>query len=107
MPSWKCTVLGQFVFDDVRYFAAVDGSYTPYTASLNRLWNFTLSKGNNCVNNTAVSSFFGSTQNKVLAAPSQKNSPTMPWFSSLSAGGCKRTAKSIPKPTLPLPGSHW
>src|SRR5436190_22532967 len=82
------------------------GSYTPYIASLKRLCSFTLSKGISCVNNTAVRSFTGSTQNNVLAAPSQKNSPTMPLFSSFVWGGEVRTAKSIPKPTRPLEGNH-
>jgi hypothetical protein len=46
------------------------------------------------------------TQNRVLAAPSQKNSPTAPDDSLASFGGAMRTAKSIPNPTCPLPGSH-
>src|SRR5687768_15768599 len=87
-------------------YLPVDGSYSPYMASRKRLWSFTLSKGTSCVNKTAVSSLAGSTQNTVLAAPSQKNSPTAPLFSSLLAGGCVRTAKSIPKPTRPLLGNH-
>ena len=66
----------------------------------------TLSNGRICVNNTAAMSFFGSTQNSVLAAPSQKNSPTAPEASLASLGGAMRTAKSMPKPTCPLPGSH-
>ena len=66
----------------------------------------TLSNGRICVNNTAVMSFFGSTQNNVLAAPSQKNSPTAPEDSCASFGGAMRTAKSMPKPTCPLLGSQ-
>src|SRR5580700_1350994 len=46
----------------------------------------------------------GSTQNRVEAAPSQKNSPTAPRFSSGFCGWDTRTAKSRPKPTEPLVG---
>src|SRR5687768_5191411 len=86
-------------------FAVAFGSYTPYIASRKTLCNLR-SNGIICTNKTAVSSLTGSTQNNVLAAPSQKNSPTIPWFSSLLAGGRVRTAKSTPKPTEPLLGSH-
>src|SRR6478736_2913864 len=79
--------------------------YSPYTASRKPLCTLP-SNGTTCTNNTAVISFTGSTQNKVLAAPSQKNSPTTPLFSAADAGGRSLTAKSIPKPTCPLVGSH-
>jgi hypothetical protein len=36
------------------------------------------SNGMSCTNSTAVSWLTGSTQNSVLAAPSQKNSPITP-----------------------------
>src|SRR5271165_310609 len=77
-----------------------------YTASRNALCNGTLPNGRYCVNSTAVISFLGSTQKSVSAAPSQKNSPTAPEASCASAGGLVRTAKSMPKPTLPLLGSQ-
>src|ERR1700722_19297306 len=77
-----------------------------YTASRNALCRGTLPNGRYWVNKTAVILFFGSTQNRVSAAPSQKNSPTAPEASPASAGWRMRTAKSMPNPTNPLLGSH-
>ncbi len=79
-----------------------DGIVATTTASRNALCRCTRSNGRIWVNNTAAMLFFGSTQNKVLAAPSQKNSPTAPEDSLASFGGATRTAKSMPKSHLAL-----